>query len=331
MAGWYPVYSDAGSTAGLVRSFMLFSFGQSAQFESPQVLTIGNFDGVHRGHQAVIEQARLAAQSRGLPLAVLVFEPQPREFFAKLRGEPLPSRLMSLRNKVEALAELGVDRVWCLRFDRIQSMTAFEFVESLIGEKQVRHLVVGDDFRFGADRLGDYAFLKHAASRFGFTLEQSGTHCEGSDRISSSRVRDALSAHDFDQAERLLGRPYAVTGRVLYGQQLGRQLGFPTANIRLPRNTPLSGVFACEVRLPDGAMARGIANIGCRPTVSGGGSWLEVHLHDQNLELYGRRLTVIPRFFIRPEQKFESVALLSAQIAEDNNRARDMLMTLLGS
>ena len=310
---------------------MLFLFGQCAQFESPHVLTIGNFDGVHRGHQAVIAQAREAASRLHLPLTVLLFEPQPREYFAQRQDEKSPPRLMALRDKVNALASLGVDCVWCIRFGRIQSMTAEAFVSALIAQKRVQHLVVGDDFRFGADRRGDYPYLASVASRFAFTLEQSGTHCEQNDRISSSRIRYALAKHDFVTAEQLLGRPYMLSGRVLYGQQLGRQLGFPTANLRLPKNPPLAGVYACEVRLPDGAMARGIANIGCRPTVSGGGSWLEVHLHDQTLELYGQRLTVIPRFFIRPEQKFESIALLTAQIAKDNQIARDVLVTLLGS
>lgn len=330
MAGWDPLYSHAGSTEGLVHAPMMFAFGQTALFETPQVLTIGNFDGVHRGHQAVIAQARAAADARGMPLTALLFEPQPREVFARLRGDPPPVRLMTLRDKVEALADLHVDCVWCLRFDRIRQMTAEHFVASLIAGQRVSHLVVGDDFRFGADRRGDFTYLTEVGARFGFTLEQSATHCDGPARISSSRIRDALTAHDFDLAAQLLGRPFALSGRVIYGRQLGRTLGFPTANIRLPKNTPLAGVFGCEIRLPDGAMARGIANIGTRPTVSGGGSWLEVHLHHQNLELYGQRLTVIPRFFIRPEQKFESVELLSAQIAKDNRIALDQLTALLG-
>jgi riboflavin kinase/FMN adenylyltransferase len=230
-----------------------------------------------------------------------------------------------LKSKVAALALLSIDTVWCLKFADIRLMTAAAFVDQLLIQKSVRHLVVGDDFRFGCDRVGDFAFLQASASDAGFGVERSHTHMQDGTRISSSRIREALEAHDFARAQSLLGRPFALTGKVAYGKQLGRQLGFPTANIRLMRKPPLTGVFGCHVALPDGTMAGAIANIGTRPTVSGEGVWLEVHLHDFNGQLYGQRLTVIPRFFIRPEMRFESVEGLSAQIAKDNAQARQLL------
>lgn len=303
---------------------MQFAFGRQASF-TPHVLTIGNFDGVHLGHQRVIAQAKHAADGLDLPLTVLIFEPQPREYFASQSKQTAPARLQTLKAKVAALAELSIDRVWCLKFADIRMMTAEAFVDQLLIQKSVRHLVVGDDFRFGCDRLGDFAFLEARACASGFGLEHSQTHMYEGARISSSRIRKALEAHDFDLAQSLLGRPFSVTGKVAYGQQLGRQLGFPTANIRLIRRPPLTGVFGCTVILPDGHQTGAIANIGTRPTVSGDGVWLEVHLHDFDGQLYGQQLTVIPRFFIRPEMKFESIERLSAQIAEDNAHARQLL------
>ena len=303
---------------------MQFAFGRQASFSS-HLLTIGNFDGVHRGHQHVIHQAHAAAKTLELPLTVLIFEPQPREYFSMRAGEQSPARLQTLKSKVAAMQTLPIDCVWCLKFGDVRTMTAHQFVEHLIVEKQVRHLVVGDDFRFGCDRLGDFDFLREHAARSGFGVEQAQTHREAGERISSSRIRAALESHDFATATALLGRPFSVTGKVVYGQQLGRQLGFPTANIRLIRRPPLAGVYACHVTRADGSCYGAVANIGTRPTVSGDGVWLEVHLHDFAGELYGQLLTVTPRCFIRPEMKFKSVEQLSAQIAEDNVRARQLL------
>lgn len=327
MARWDSVYSDFGSAIGFVITVMQCVFGVAPQFSSPHALTIGNFDGVHLGHQAVIAQAKAAADERGLPLTVLVFEPQPKEYFAKRCHQIPPPRLMSVRDKVHALAELGVDCVWCVRFQRVQPMEASEFVDSLIERAKVKHLIVGDDFRFGADRKGDFAYLAQRASQGLFTLEQCATHELDGARISSSRIRDRLSASDFEGAHALLGRPFSMSGRVVYGQQLGRRLGFPTANIRLAGRPPISGVFACHVTLEDGSQYNAVANVGTRPTVDGQRAALEVYLHDFNGVLYRQRLTVIPLFFIRPEQKFEGVQALSAQIAKDNARARELLLT----
>jgi riboflavin kinase / FMN adenylyltransferase len=309
---------------------MQFLFGRHVQFRSPHVLTIGNFDGVHVGHQRVILQAQDLAKRLDLPLTVLVFEPQPKEFFADKHGSEAPARLMSLRTKVGALEALGVDVIWCLKFSDVRPMTAESFVRDLVVNQQVAQMVVGDDFRFGCDRQGDFSYLIQQGAKLGFSIEQSATHRVEGSRISSSRIRDLLKSHDFDGAQRLLGRPYALCGRVIYGQQLGRKIGFPTANIALSNSPPVRGVFGCTVTLPDGQVVGGIANIGSRPTVSGHQVRLEVHLHAFTGELYGQMLTVTPRVFIRAEQKFDSLEALTEQIRIDNDAARQLLGSLTG-
>ena len=310
---------------------MQFVFGRQAEFRSPHVLTIGNFDGVHVGHQRVIHQAQQVAKQLQLPLTVLLFEPQPKEYFSDRIGQVAPARLMNLKSKVAALSALGVDCTWCLKFSDVRPMSAEMFVSQLVAGKQVRYLVVGDDFRFGCDRQGDFNYLIAAGERSGFTVEQSDTHRVGDERVSSSRIRDLLKTHDFDGASQLLGRQYALCGRVCYGQQLGRKIGFPTANIALSNSPPLHGVFGCTVELPEGRAVTGVANIGSRPTVSGQKVSLEVHLHECTGELYGRTLIVIPRVFIRAEKKFESIDALTAQIRVDNAKALELLSVLTGS
>ena len=310
---------------------MQFVFGRHAEFRLPHVLTIGNFDGVHVGHQRVIHQAQQVAKQLQLPLTVLLFEPQPKEYFSDRIGQVAPARLMNLKSKVAALSALGVDCTWCLKFSDIRPMSAEMFVSQLVAGKQVRYLVVGDDFRFGCDRQGDFNYLIAAGERSGFTVEQSDTHRVGDERVSSSRIRDLLKTHDFDGASQLLGRQYALCGRVCYGQQLGRKIGFPTANIALSNSPPLHGVFGCTVELPEGRAVTGVANIGSRPTVSGQKVSLEVHLHECTGELYGRTLIVIPRVFIRAEKKFESIDALTAQIRVDNAKALELLSVLTGS
>ncbi|MBU25236.1 MAG: bifunctional riboflavin kinase/FMN adenylyltransferase [Gammaproteobacteria bacterium] len=310
---------------------MRFVFGRNVEFQSPHVLTIGNFDGVHVGHQRVIEQARLVATRLELPLTVLLFEPQPREFFARQKGQSAPARLMSLNTKVATLKSLGVDSIWCLKFSDIRHFTARTFVDQLVSGKRVARVVVGDDFRFGCDRQGDFDFLVDAGTQCGFTAEQSETHLLGGLRVSSSHIRELLKVNDFDGAARMLGRSYVLCGRVSYGQQLGRQIGFPTANIALPNSSPIHGVFGCSVEIPSGRVSSGVANIGSRPTVSGQKVRLEVHLHEFFGELYGLRLTVTPRIFIRAEQKFENLEVLTEQIRIDNDKARESLNFLNGS
>ncbi|MBS7663948.1 bifunctional riboflavin kinase/FAD synthetase [Pseudomonas lalucatii] len=286
------------------------------------VATIGNFDGVHRGHQAILARLRERAAELGVPSCVVIFEPQPREFFAPLTA---PARLTRLRDKLALLAEEGVDRVLCLAFNpRLRELSAADFVrEVLVEGLAVRHLEVGDDFRFGCDRAGDFAFLARAGAQHGFTVEAAATVEVDGGRVSSTRVREALAGGDFALAEQLLGRPFQIAGRVLHGQKLGRQLAAPTANIQLKRRrVPLTGVYLVSTRV-DGQAWPGVANIGVRPTVAGDGSaHLEVHLLDFAGDLYGRRLTVAFHHKLRDEQRFASLEALKTAIAADIAAAR---------
>ncbi|MEG1082340.1 MAG: bifunctional riboflavin kinase/FAD synthetase, partial [Pseudomonas sp.] len=281
------------------------------------VATIGNFDGVHRGHQAILARLRERAVELGVPSCVVIFEPQPREYFAP---DTAPARLARLRDKVALLAAEGVDRVLCLAFNqRLSKLSAAEFVDTiLVDGLGVKHLEVGDDFRFGCDRVGDFEFLQQAGLSQGFTVEAAQTVELDGLRVSSTQVRQALAKADFALAERLLGRPYRISGRVLHGQKLARQLGTPTANIQLKRHrVPLTGVYLVSVEL-DGKAWPGVANIGVRPTVSGDGSaHLEVHLLDYAGDLYGRRLTVEFHHKLRDEQRFASLEALKSAIDAD--------------
>ncbi|RWU22089.1 bifunctional riboflavin kinase/FAD synthetase [Pseudomonas alkylphenolica] len=286
------------------------------------VATIGNFDGVHRGHQAILARLRERAVALGVPSCVVIFEPQPREYFSP---ETAPARLARLRDKVALLTAEGVDRVLCLAFNqRLSKLSAAEFVDTiLVDGLGVKHLEVGDDFRFGCDRVGDFEFLQQAGLSQGFTVEAAQTvELEGL-RVSSTQVRQALAKADFALAERLLGRPYRISGRVLHGQKLARQLGTPTANIQLKRHrVPLTGVYLVSVEL-DGKAWPGVANIGVRPTVSGDGSaHLEVHILDFAGDLYGRRLTVEFHHKLRDEQRFASLEALKSAIDADIAAAR---------
>jgi len=286
------------------------------------VATIGNFDGVHRGHQAILQRLRERAAELQLPSCVVIFEPQPREFFGP---DNAPVRLSRLRDKLELLAAAGVDRVLCLAFNRrLRELSAADFVRTvLVDGLGVQHLEVGDDFRFGCDRAGDFPFLEQAGKQFGFSVEDAITIELDGDRVSSTRVRNAAQVADFALAEQLLGRPFSISGRVLHGQKLGRQLGTPTANVQLKRRrAPLNGVYLVSVEL-DGRVQPGVANIGMRPTVAGDGrAHLEVHLLDFAGDLYGRRLTVVFHQKLRDEQRFASLEALKAAIDADIASAR---------
>ncbi len=286
------------------------------------VATIGNFDGVHRGHQAILARLRERADDLGVPSCVVIFEPQPREFFGP---DTAPARLTRLRDKLALFAAAGVDRVLCLSFNRrLRELSAAEFVHAILVEGLgVQHLEVGDDFRFGCDRAGDFAFLQQAAAVEGFTLEAASTVEIDGLRVSSTRVRESLAAADFVLAERLLGRPFQISGRVLHGQKLARQFGTPTANVQLKRRrVPLTGVYLVSVEL-DGKPWPGVANIGVRPTVQGdGNAHLEVHLLDFVGDIYGRRLTVAFHQKLRDEQRFASLEALKTAIHADVAAAR---------
>ncbi|WP_294912227.1 bifunctional riboflavin kinase/FAD synthetase [Tatumella sp. UBA2305] len=287
------------------------------------VLTIGNFDGVHRGHQALLTQLCEEGRKRHLPVVVMLFEPQPLEFFA--RGQ-VPARLTRLREKIHFLEQAGVDTVLCVRFDSaFSALTADDFIHDILVDKlDVRFLTVGDDFRFGAGREGDFLLLQEAGRRYRFEIANTLTFCHEGQRVSSTKVREALAADDFAAAERLLGRPYAISGKVIHGDALGRTLGFPTANIPLRRSVaPVKGVFAVEVQGLHGGPFYGVANIGTRPTVKGIRQQLEVNLLDVNINLYGRHISVVLRHKIRNEQRFASLDELKAQIAKDVVTARE--------
>ena len=300
----------------------------SGQADSPLadgcVATIGNFDGVHLGHKTIIDQVKQKAAELDVPAVVMIFEPQPREFF---QGADAPPRLMPFRQKFEALLAEGVDVVLCIRFDeRFRSYSAMGFVEDvLIQGLAVRHLVVGDDFRFGCDRAGDFRLLEQVGQEHDFTVENTRTVTVDGERVSSTRVRNALNVNGLEEAERLLGHPYRIHGRIVYGRQLGRQIGAPTANILLHKMPALRGVYVVRARLETGEWCDGVANIGLRPTVDGKRPSLEVHLFDFAGTLYGQHLEVVFRHGLRDEVKFDSVDELRQQIARDFEHARAWL------
>lgn len=288
------------------------------------VATIGNFDGVHLGHKTIIEQVKDKAQALDLPSVVMIFEPQPREFF---QGMDAPPRLMGVRQKLEALRLAGIDIVLCLRFDAtFRSYSGMGFIDDvLLDGLAVRHLVVGDDFRFGCDRAGDFALLKKVGKTAGFSVENTRTVSVEGERVSSTRVRNFLFEARLGDAESLLGHAYRIRGRVVYGRQLGRSIGSPTANILLRHMPALRGVFVVGVTLENGAVYDGVANIGLRPTVDGKQPSLEVHLFDFAGTLYGQHLDVVFRHGLRDEVKFDSIDALKAQIARDFDAARAWL------
>ncbi len=286
------------------------------------VATIGNFDGVHLGHQAVLGQLAEKAGQLGLPTTVVTFEPHPQEWFFPDRAPP---RLTRLREKLTALRRYSVDRVLVLRFDaRLAAMEAAAFVERiLVRGLGVRHLVVGDDFRFGRNRAGDFAFLRAMGARHGFDVVAMHSFRIEGERVSSTRIRQALAAGDMDTAEKLLGRPYRMCGRVAHGDRRGRGIGFPTANLHLHRRaSPVLGVFAVEVFGVPGEPVPGVANVGVRPTVDGTRALLEVHLLDFAGDLYGRYVQVDFLHKLRDERRFASFEALRAQIRRDVEAAR---------
>ena len=284
--------------------------------------TIGSFDGIHLGHQAVLTQLAVQGRERQLPVTLITFEPQPREYFMP---EEAPPRLTRFREKLEVLRHCGIDRVVCLRFNAyLASLTADEFIQRvMLDGLAVKYLVVGDDFRFGKGRIGDYALLQQAGKTHGFPVATMQTFNIGNHRVSSTRIRVALNEGDFNSAEALLGRPYWMSGRVAHGDKRGRTIGFPTANIFLHRNAvPVDGVFAVEMRGIDNRPIPGVANVGTRPTVDGSRALLEVHLFDFNREIYGRHVQVSFLKKLRSERKFESFELLKRQIERDAEQAR---------
>ena len=285
------------------------------------VATIGTFDGVHHGHQMLLAHLVAKSQELGAPSVLVTFEPQPREYFQRT---PVPARLTRFREKIHLLRESGIDRVLCIPFnERTRLIPAGEVIERfLVDMLGVRYLVVGDDFQFGKDREGNYAMLKEAGDKLGFGVSHMGTLTFDHERVSSTRIREALGAGDFRLAEKLLGRPYFIMGRVVYGRRIGRQMGVPTVNIRLQRyKAALEGVFAATVD-GLGPTRPGAANIGVRPTVGGKEPLLEVHILDFDEDVYGRLLTVTLCKKIREERWFPSLDALRVEIERDIEKTR---------
>lgn len=289
------------------------------------VLTIGNFDGVHLGHKAVVEKLTEVGRQKGLPVVVMIFEPQPLEFFL---GEKAPPRLLRMREKSERLDKLPVDDLIIVRFNKaIAEMEPEAFIDRyLVQGLNVKHLVIGDDFKFGKSRRGGFAMLKKYGAAEGFTVEDTGSLCIDGMRVSSTLIREALADDNIALANRLLGYEYALSGRVVHGDKRGRTMGYPTANIFLFRkNTPLSGVFAVTLNGLDETAIHGVANLGVRPTIEGSKKVvLEVHLFNFNRDIYGRYVTVHLKQKIRAECRFRSVDELKAQILNDVAKAKSV-------
>lgn len=290
------------------------------------VATIGSYDGIHLGHQAVISEVRARAADLGVPSLVFSFEPLPREYFNP--NHP-PGRLTRFRERAELLSELGVDRFFCPRFDsRLQQIGPAQFVEDmLVRGIRPRCVVVGDDFRFARGRAGTVEDLRSAGQRFGFEVVELGSIVSDDRRISSSDIREALAAGDMARATSMLGRPYTMGGRIKHGKHLGRKLGFPTANVDPGRRAcPVSGVFAVWVHGLGDAPHAGVANVGTRPTVHGNGeAMLETHLFDFDRDIYGELIKVEFVARIRDEMKFKNLDALIEQINKDCTSARQVL------
>lgn len=301
--------------------------GLPAPSDAPAALTVGNFDGVHVGHQSMLARLKHAAAERKLATGVLTFEPHPREFFAP---DQAPVRLTSLREKIELVGARGIDRLHVCRFNyAFAQTTAQDFIERiLVRGFNLRWLLIGDDFRFGARRAGDVVMLKQAARSLGFEVEAIASVMLGGERVSSTAVRTMLQGGDLGGAARLLDRPYSISGRVVRGDGVGRKLGFPTANVQMKHNRPpLTGIFAVEVAVQaaaaGGRRLRGVASLGVRPTmVQGGRPVLEVHLFDFDGDLYGRHLRVDFLRKLRDEEKYADLVTLTRQIALDVEDAK---------
>ena len=289
------------------------------------VLTIGNFDGMHLGHEEIVRQLAARGREHRLPTALLTFEPNPREYFDPANA---PARLMRLRDKAARLAELGVDRLILLKFDeRLRSWDGREFIgRVLVGALGVRHIVIGSAFRFGKGRTGTVDLLRAEGRTLGFEVDEVEAVTIDGERVSSTRIRAALARGDLDSARRLLGRDYRMTGRVMQGRRLGRQLGYATANLRLHRRvSPVLGVFAVRVHGAGKSALPGVASVGSRPTVGGGEVLLEAHVFDWQGDLYGRYLGVDFVSKLREESRFPDLDALVARMHVDASEARRIL------
>jgi riboflavin kinase/FMN adenylyltransferase len=292
----------------------------------PHIATIGNFDGVHVGHQALLEKTISYAKLVNLPSLAIIFEPQPSEFFSKKKKTSPPARLTYLREKITYIKQAGIQKICVLRFNTaIANLTAQKFIQSILWETlQIKHLVIGDDFHFGYHRTGNAALLEQEGKKYGFSVEIVPAVFFNNERISSTRIRNALSASDYLLAERLLGRPYCIAGKVTYGKQLGRTLGFPTANIALNRKTPppIKGIFAVRIHRPQQPVLLGVANLGTNPAVRGKNLLLEIHIFNFCNNLYGQLICVEFCKKLREEEDFSDLMVLQKQMQIDVEKAQ---------
>ncbi len=289
------------------------------------VVTVGNFDGVHVGHQTLVKRCREQAES-GQEVVVVTFEPLPQVWFSAAKA---PARLSSVTQKLELFEKSGVDLVWMMRFNQLLAdIPAKKFAESVLSTSlAATRVVVGEDFRFGRSREGDLGMLIELGADFGFEVDTVAGVEVGGVRVSSTVIREALATGDFKRASKLLGRAFTMRGKVIRGRQLGRELGYPTANMQLEAEpSPLSGVFAVRTRLrKEGPWMKAVASLGQRPAVGGRQFLVEVHIFDFEIDLYGQRLEVEYVAKIREEENFENMELLVAQMKKDETRAREIL------
>jgi len=286
------------------------------------VLTIGNFDGVHLGHKMMLSELLKLASTLNLPAVVMCFEPQPVEYF---RGQDAPARISTARDKIVQLSKTGVNVLYLVPFDEaMATMSAQFFVDSLYNELKVKSVVIGDDFCFGKNRQGDFNFLQKAGLDYGFTVQRFNSFKVSEQRVSSTLIREALENGALEKAAEFLGRRFEVSGRVMHGQKRGRELGYPTANIRVKnRKTPIKGVFAVTITVESGLVYEGVANVGTRPSIEDVTAvLLEAHLFDFSGNLYGQRVTVTFYKKLRQEKKFDSLEHLKKQISEDAEQAK---------
>ncbi|MBR7746067.1 bifunctional riboflavin kinase/FAD synthetase [Undibacterium baiyunense] len=309
----------------------------NAASRAPCALAIGNFDGVHLGHQALLSDLRAAATRLNVDAAVMSFEPHPRAFFAQLQGDlsKAPSRIANLRDNLSALDQAGVDRVIVEHFNaHFAALSPEEFIQKiLVDGLHVKLVMVGDDFRFGAKRAGDIHTLKEAGERYGFVVQTMNTVERNGERISSSAVRAALASGDFDEAKHLLGRPYQISGHVVHGQKLGRTLGFPTLNLRIAHHKPaVMGIFVVQVHGLSEQPLPAVASMGVRPTVDDSGRvLLETHILDQHVDAYGKIIHVEFLQKLRDEEKYVDLPTLTAAINRDADQARSYFKQRNGS
>jgi riboflavin kinase/FMN adenylyltransferase len=309
----------------------------NAEARRPCALTIGNFDGVHRGHRALLARVAEAAARLKVDTAVMTFEPHPREYFAQVSGDDTraPRRIANLRDKLQSLEACGVDRVIVEHFNASFASQAPErFIEDvLVNGLHVRWLIVGDDFRFGAKRAGDLNLLQNAGQHFGFEVQSLSTVMNDDVRISSSVIRDALQAGDFARTQELLGHPYAISGHVQHGRKLGRTIGFPTLNLKIAHRRPAAnGIFVVQVHGITEQPLPAVASLGVRPTVEDNGRvLLEVHLFDFNADCYGKLVRVEFLKKLRDEEKYDDLETLTRAIDNDASAARAFFAQLIAA